>query len=250
MKIKIKNILGKVKKACDEFCLIDDDDKIAVGISGGKDSLTLLTCLAMLRHFYPKNFELGAIAVDIFGGKTDYTAVQNYCKKIDVPFVVVTSNIKKIVFDIKKEPHPCSLCANLRRGFLNSKAKQMGFNKVALGHHADDLIETFFMCMIHESRLSALQPKTKLTDNPLEVIRPMILCFEDDILDVSKEMPVIKNLCPADKHTERERTKQLIQNITNRSPNAKKNILSAILHRERYNLLDKYFDNVSQNIKK
>ena len=239
---KIKQVLGKVRKACDEYNLIEDGDKIAVGISGGKDSITLLTCLSMLKKFYPKKFELGAIAVDLFDGKTNYTEMKEYCHKLGVELTVVNSNINKIVFDIKKDPNPCSLCANLRRGFLNTTAKKMGFNKVALGHHADDLMETLFMSLFYESRFHLFLPKMQLTNNTLQVIRPMLLVYEKEIIGVSKDMPVIKNLCPADKHTQREYMKKLIQNLNKDIPGVQKNILSAITHPERNYLFDKLDD--------
>ena len=241
--IKIKQVLGKVRKACDEYNLIEDGDKIAVGISGGKDSITLLTCLSMLKKFYPKKFELGAIAVDLFDGKTDYTEMKEYCHKLGVELTVVNSNINKIVFDIKKDPNPCSLCANLRRGFLNTTAKKMGFNKVALGHHADDLMETLFMSLFYESRFHLFLPKMQLTNNTLQVIRPMLLVYEKEIIGVSKDMPVIKNLCPADKRTQREYMKKLIHNLNKDIPGVQKNILSAITHPERNYLFDKLNDN-------
>ena len=241
--MEIKQVLGKVRKACEQYNLIEDGDKIAVGISGGKDSITLLTCLSMLKHFYPKKFTLGAIAIDIFSGQTDYSKIKEYCKKLDIPLTIVPSNIKRVVFDIRKEPNPCSLCANLRRGFLNSTAIKLGYNKVALGHHADDLIQTLFMSMFHESRLNTFLPKTQLTNSPLVVIRPLALTFEKEIIGVSKNMPVIFNKCPANKHTERENINQMIQNLNKRIPGVEKKILSALTHPERNNLFDKLNNN-------
>ncbi len=235
----IKQVLGKIKKACDLYNLIDDGDKIAIGLSGGKDSITLLTCLSMLKKFYTKKFDLVAISVDLFGGKTDYLKIKEYCKKLDVQLEIVNSNIYKIVFEIRKEAHPCSLCANLRRGFLNKTAKQLGCNKIALGHHADDLIETFFMSLLHESRLNTFLPKTKLTNNDLYVIRPMILVFEKEIIEISRDIPILQNKCPADKHTERENIKNLIQGISKRIPEVEQKILSALIHPERNYLFDK-----------
>ena len=192
--------------------------------------------------FYPKKFELGAIAVDLFNGESNYDELKAYCNKLGVELTVVNSNINKIVFDIKKDPNPCSLCANLRRGFLNTTAKKMGFNKVALGHHADDLMETLFMSLFYESRFHLFLPKMQLTNNTLQVIRPMLLVYEKEIIGVSKDMPVIKNLCPADKHTQREYMKKLIQNLNKEIPGVQKNILSAIIHPERNYLFDKLND--------
>lgn len=240
--MKIKQVLGKVRKTCEQFNLIEDGDKIAVGISGGKDSITLLTCLSMLKNFYPKKFELGAIAVDLFDGETDYTEIKKYCEKLGVELTVVNSKINKIVFEIRNESNPCALCANLRRGHLNTTAKKLGYNKVALGHHADDLMETLFMSLFYESRFNTFSPIMQLTNNSLKVIRPMITVFEKEIIAVSKDMPVIKNNCPADKNTQREYMKKLIQYINKEIPGVQKNILSAILHPERNNLYDKFID--------
>lgn len=240
--MKIKQVLGKVRKICEQFNLIEDGDKIAVGLSGGKDSITLLTCMSMLQKFYKNKFELGAIAIDLFDGKTDYTAIQQYCNDLGVKLTIVKSTINKIVFDIRKETNPCALCANLRRGYLNTTANKLGYNKVALGHHADDLMETLFMSLFYESRFNTFSPIMQLTDNPLKVIRPMIMVFEKDIISVSKNMPVIKNNCPADKHTQREYMKNLIHSINKEIPGVQKNILSAILHPERNNLYDKFLN--------
>ena len=249
--MRFQKIVGKVRKACQTYNLIDDGDKIAVGLSGGKDSLTLLTALATLRNFYEKKFDVVAIFIDLFGGETDSTKLQEYCQKQNVEFVRVNSNIKKIVFDVKKETHPCSLCANLRRGILNNTAVQHGCNKVALGHHADDFIETFFMSMFFESRLNTFLPKTQLTGKKIWVIRPMVLIFEKEIIEASKEMPVLHNNCPADKHTKREYFKQLINNLSKENSHLKQHILSAILSSERYNLFDKIqIENQSQKCKK
>ena len=237
--MEFKHIIGKIKKVCDTYKLIEENDKIAVGVSGGKDSLTLLYSLAMLRKFYDKKFDVVAICIDMFDGKTDYSQIQKFCKKIDVELTIVKTAIKRIVFDIKKHPHPCSLCANLRRGYLNTTAKKLNCNKVALGHNADDLIETLFMSLFHESRLNTMLPISKLTNNNLYVIRPMILLFEDEITEFSKDFPILENKCPANKHTERENVKLMIQNLKQNNPEIKQKILNAILHPERNNLFDK-----------
>lgn len=236
---KMKQIVGKVRKACQMYDLIEQNDKIAVGVSGGKDSLTLLTALASLQHFYEKKFQLVAICIDLFDGNSDLTEIENYCKKLNVPFVRVDSHINRIVFDVRKEEHPCSLCANLRRGFLNTAAVNAGCNKVALGHHADDFVETLFMSMFYESRLNTFLPKTKLTNKDLWVIRPMVLCYEKDIISASKDLPVLFNKCPADKHTKRQYMKDLIHNLEKDNIKLCEHIMSAIINHERYNLFDK-----------
>ena len=236
---KMKQIVGKVRKACQMYNLIDDGDKIAIGVSGGKDSLTLLTAMASLRHFYEKKFDIVAICIDLFDGKSDLSQIEEYCKKLNVPFIRVDSHIKRVVFDIRKEAHPCSLCANLRRGILNNEAIKAGCNKVALGHHADDFVETFFMSMFYESRLNTFLPMTKMTNKNLWVIRPMVLCYEKDIISASKDLPILFNKCPADKHTKREYMKKLIHSLEKENIRLCEHIMSAIMNFERYNLFDK-----------
>ncbi|MGN1222377.1 MAG: tRNA 2-thiocytidine biosynthesis TtcA family protein [Christensenellales bacterium] len=245
--MKLQMLMGKVRKVCEMYDLIEDGDKIAVGVSGGKDSLTLLNCLADMRIFYPKKYEVLAIAVDLFNGKTDYTKIKEFCKKLNVELVVVNSDINNIVFNIRKEKNPCSLCANLRRGILNSSAKQYGCNKVALGHHSDDLVETFLMSMFYESRLNTFLPKTYLTNNDITVIRPMILLDEKDISSYAKNLPVLFNECPADKHTTREEIKQLIFSLNKTIPQVKQHILSALMNPQRNCLFDKMLNNDKKN---
>ena len=239
MENKMKQIVGKVRKACQMYNLIDDGDKIAIGVSGGKDSLTLLTAMATLKHFYEKKFDIVAICIDLFDGKSDLTKIEEYCKKLDVPFVRVDSHINRVVFDIRKETHPCSLCANLRRGILNSEAIKAGCNKVALGHHADDFVETLFLSMFYESRLNTFLPMTKMTNKNLWVIRPMVLCYEKDIISASKDLPVLFNKCPADKHTRRQYMKELIHSLEKENVKLREHIMSAIINYDRYNLFDK-----------
>lgn len=239
--MSLQKLLSKVRKVCELYDLIEDDDKIAVGISGGKDSLVLLECLANLRRFYPKKFELVAISVDLYNGATDYSQIKEFCAKNNVEHVVANSDINNIVFNVRKEKNPCSLCANLRRGILNSKAKELGCNKVALGHHSDDLVETFLMSLFYESRLNTFLPKTLLTNNNIVVIRPMILIDEGEVVARAKHLPVQKSNCPADKHTTREEIKILIRNLNKTIPQIKQHILSALMHPERNNLFDKMY---------
>lgn len=235
----MQKLLGNLRRACEEYNLIQNGDKIAVGLSGGKDSITLLTLLKRFQSFSPNKFELVGIAVDLSDGKVDYTPLENYCKNIDVPFVLVPSNVFEVVFDIRKEKNPCSLCANMRRGLLNSKAKELGCNKVALGHHKDDLIETFILSLFFEGRLSTFKPKSYLSRVDLDVIRPMIYIDENDIKNISKDFPVIENVCNANHNTEREKAKNILINLNNIYPDAKEKIFNAIIHKERYNLFDK-----------
>ncbi len=234
----MQKILSLLRKASTTYSLIENGDKIAVGISGGKDSLTLLYALNEYRKFAPEKFSLVAIAVDLSGGKNDYTAIKEFCKKIDVELNIVPSNVFEVVFEIRKEKNPCSLCANMRRGLLNSTAKALGCNKVALGHHKDDLIETFLISLFFEGRLSTFKPKSYLSRMDLDVIRPLIYCDEKDILAVSKDFPVLENICPVDKKTQRQNAKDLIKNLDKLYPNSREKIFNALIHTERYNLLD------------
>ena len=235
----MQKVLSVLRKACEKYNLIEEGDKICVGLSGGKDSLTLLSALKAYQRFCPKKFELVAVSVDLTNGKTDYSKLSDFCEKLEVEFYIEQSNVFEVVFEIKKEKNPCSLCANMRRGLLNSAAKNLGCNKVALGHHKDDFIETFLISLFFEGRLSTFKPKSYLSKTDLHAIRPLILCDESDILRVSKDFPVLINPCPADKHTEREKAKDIIKNLDVLYPNSREKIFNAIIHTQRYNLLDK-----------
>lgn len=235
----MQRILSALRKACEEYNLIEDGDKIAVGLSGGKDSLTLLYALSLYQKYFDKKFSLEAIAVDLSGGENDYSEIKKFCDKINVNLTIVPSNIFEVVFDIRKEKNPCSLCANMRRGALNSTAKSLGCNKVALGHHKDDMIETFLISLFFEGRLSTFKPKSYLTNTGLYVIRPLIYCDEKEIVRVSKDFPILFNICPADKHTERENAKGILNELNTLYPDSKEKIFNAIIHKERYNLYDK-----------
>ena len=235
----MQKILSVMRKACENYNLIEDGDKIAVGLSGGKDSLALLTALKRYQSFIDKKFELIAIAIDLSGGTNDYSAIKAYCDEINVELHIIPSNVFEVVFDIRKEKNPCSLCANLRRGLLNSHAKELGCNKVALGHHKDDLIETFLMSLFFEGRLSTFKPKTYLSRVDITVIRPLIYCDESEIIKISNNFPILYNNCPANKHTERENAKNILKNLDQIYPNAKEKIFNAIINPQRYNLFDK-----------
>lgn len=236
----MQKILSKIRKACEDYDLIQDGDKIAVGLSGGKDSLVLLTALASLRKFYPKKFDVIAITIDLFNGASNCEKLREYCKSLNVEFHLIDSQIYDVVFEIKKETNPCSLCAKLRRGILNNKANELCCNKVALGHHMDDLIHTFMLSMFYEGRLSTFMPKTYLSKVNLTVIRPMIYIEEKEIVSVATKMhmPVMNNCCPANHKTEREHMKEILNYIKHEIPISKKLMFRAIISPERYNLFD------------
>ena len=208
-----KHILSYTRRAVDDYGMIKPGDKIAVGVSAGKDSLTLLCAMAWLRRFYPVPFELIAITVDMgFEGGTDFTPIADLCRRLDVPYKVIPSDIAKIIFDIRKEPNPCSLCAKLRRGALNNASKAEGCTTVALGHHFDDAVETFMLNLFYEGRLGCFQPVTYLSRVGLHVIRPLLYAPEKEVRAFAKEenLPVVPSSCPADEKTEREAMKQLL----------------------------------------
>ena len=232
----MRKILSLMRKICEEENLILKGDKIAVGLSGGKDSLALLKTLNEYRKFIFPYFDLIAITVDLTSGKTDFSPLKRYCENLGVEYEIVPSNVFEIVFDIRKEKNPCSLCANLRRGILNSKAKELGCNKVALGHHRDDLIETFILSLFFEGRLSTFKPKTYLSKTDLTVIRPLLYVEEKSIINISKDLPIVHNICPVDKKTERERAKTVLEYLEKNYPDCKEKLFSAIIHKERYNL--------------
>lgn len=215
----IKRILSGTRRALDDYRMIEQGDRIAVGVSAGKDSLTLLCALAELRRFYPIPFSLHAITVDMgFVGGTDFSPIADLCKKLDVPYTVVPTDIAKIVFEIRKEPSPCSLCAKLRRGALCNAAAELGCSVVALGHHRDDAVETLMLNLFFEGRIGCFQPVTQLSRSGLKVIRPLLYLPEKEIRAFAgqADLPVIRSACPANGNTEREEMKQLLAELERR----------------------------------
>lgn len=233
-----QQLLSPLRRAVEDFCMIEENDKIAVGLSGGKDSIALLTLLAKLKIFYPKKFDLVAIRIDmgLNYDKTEVLNMEKYLEELGVTYVVEKTDIGPILFDVRKESNPCSLCSKMRRGALNTVATRLGCNKLALGHHADDLVETFFLSMIYEGRFSTFEPVTYLSRADMTVIRPMIYIEEKDLTSYAKNLPIIFNPCPADKHTKRQYVKDLIASIKKDVPFAKDRMLSAIYHPERNHL--------------
>lgn len=219
--------------------MIEEGDNIAIGVSGGKDSLVLVSALARLRRFYPKKFDIQAITIDLFEGKSDYSKVKEFMQELGVNYYVVESNIYSVIFEERQEKSPCSLCSKMRRGALNTKAKELGCNKLALGHHADDLMETFLLSLIYEGRLSVFHPVSYMSNTGLTVIRPLVLAPERLIATVSRNMPVFHNCCPANHQTKREYMKNLLTELEQDIPFIKDRILGAIVGTDRYNMLDK-----------
>ena len=226
----IKRVLSYTRRAVDDYEMIRDGDKIAVGVSAGKDSLTLLCALADLRRFYPKKFELCAITVDMGFDGMDFSPIRKLCEELDVPYTVVPTQISKIIFDVRKEKNPCSLCAKMRRGALHTAAKELGCNTVALGHHFDDVVETFMLNLFFEGRIGCFQPVTYLSRTDLRLIRPMIYMPEKDVryFARSANLPVVESPCPADKNTQREDMKQLLSRLERENKGLRYRIFGAI----------------------
>lgn len=228
----MQKIMGYVRRAVQEFGLIDNGDKIAVGISGGKDSLVLLSALAGMRRFEAFSYDIVAVTIDpgFNGVPNNYDAVARLCDRLQVPFSLVHTQIGEIVFDIRKEPNPCSLCANMRRGALHDAAKAAGCNKLALGHHNDDVIETFMMNLTKEGRIGCFSPKTHLDRKDITVIRPLVFAPESQVSAACKrnDLEVVKSVCPADKTTVRQQTKEFLADMESRDKGVKQRIFSAL----------------------
>jgi len=232
-----QKLLGLLRKTCDERGMIKDGDRIAVGLSGGKDSLALVTLLRLFQNFSPKRFELAAFTVDLGFKGGDFIPLIEYCKQIDVELNIIPSNIAEVVFEIRKEKNPCSLCSNLRRGILNSHIAERGFNKLALGHHADDLIETFLLSLFYEGRLSTFQPISYMSRADITLIRPLICIWEKDLANFSKDLPIMKNPCCVNGRTEREHMKNIIKELSEKHiATSKESMFTALIHPERNNL--------------
>ncbi len=226
---ELKHILSYTRRAVADYDMIAEGDRIAVGVSAGKDSLTLLYALAALRRFYPVKFTLCAITIDM-GFGMDFTPIADLCRALDVEYHVIPTQIAHIIFDVRKESNPCSLCAKMRRGSLHNAAKALGCSRVALGHHFDDVVETFMLNLFHEGRIGCFQPVTYLSRSDLYLIRPLIYCPEKDVRYFAGrvELPVITSPCPADGHTERESMKQLLRTLDREHKGLRYRIFGAI----------------------
>ena len=211
--MKLQELMSYTRRALDDFDMIQDGDRIAVGLSGGKDSLSLLAALAEMRRFYPKKYELYAVTVAMGFKGMDLGLVREYCDSIGVTLSVVETNIAEVVFDIRKEDNPCSLCAKMRRGALNGRAAELGCNKIALGHNLDDVIETLLLCLFFEGRLYTFAPVTYLDRTGIHSIRPLIYVDERDIVSFARRvgLPVLVSTCPVDKSTKRAEIKEFIK---------------------------------------
>ena len=219
----MQKLLGLLRSCIDDYHMLEAGDRIAVGVSGGKDSLTLLVLMAALRDFYPKPFTLEALTVDMGLPGMDFAPIEALCRELDVPFTRIPTQIGPIIFDHRQEKNPCSMCAKMRRGALSKAMVDRGIRKIALGHHHDDAVETFVMSLLFEGRLSCFQPVTWLDRMDVVQIRPMLYLSEQQVTHFAerKGLPVVHNTCPADKHTKREEIKALVYELNGRYPGFK-----------------------------
>lgn len=230
--MELQKLYSYTRRALEQYNMIEENDKIAIGVSGGKDSLTLLYALSGLKRFYPKRFDLVAISVDLGFGIQDFTQIKKLCNELSIPLYIVTTEINQIVFIERKESNPCSLCAKMRKGALNEKAKKLGCNKIAYAHHKDDIIETMLLSLIYEGRFHTFAPLTYLDRTELYVIRPLMFISESEIIGFKNRMnlPVAKNPCPADGYTKREYVKNLLNQLNHENPGVKERMFSAIIN--------------------
>ena len=228
--MQLQRLLSYTRKAVDEYSMIQEGDHIAVGISGGKDSLTLLYALHGLKRFYPRKFDLSAVTVDLGFADFNLEPIQNLCRELEVPYKIVKSDIYDILFNVRQESNPCSLCAKMRKGALNEAVKEMGCNKVAYAHHKDDIIETMLLSLIFEGRFYSFSPKTYLDRMDLTVIRPMMFIDEMEVIGFRNKysLPVVKGKCPVDGHTCRQSTQELIKDLEKQFPDLRRKVMGAL----------------------
>ena len=230
----MEKILSLVRRCVEDYDMIQPGDRVAVGVSGGKDSLVTLAALARLSQFYPKPFTVEAITLDlgpVDGGEgMNFAPVAAYCEELGVPFTLLPSEISHIIFDIRKEKNPCSMCAKMRRGALHNALQEKGIRKIALGHHFDDAIETFFLSLFYEGRISCFQPVTELTRTGITQIRPLLYCGEGMVRGAARRygLPVVHNPCPADGNTRRQEVKELVAKLSKDYPKLKDYVFGAM----------------------
>lgn len=230
--MKRQKLLSLIRQAIEDYHMIEEGDKIAVGVSGGKDSLTLLYAMKLLQGFYPKKFELYAITCNVGFEGMNFSGVADFCKNLKVPYEQVDTKIAEIVFEGNKNARPCSLCAKLRKGAMYKRLGELGINKIAYAHNKDDFIETALMSLIYEGRFYAFPPVTVLPEVGVTVIRPMMYVAEKGVANFVRDqgIKVVKNTCPVDGSTKREYAKQLMEQINRDNPSAKDRMMHAIVN--------------------
>ena len=226
----MQKILSLVRRCVEDYDMIQAGDTVAVGVSGGKDSLALLVALARLARFYPKPFTVEAFTIDMGIEGMDFSGVEALCRELGVPYHIIPTQINKVIFETRKEKNPCALCAKMRRGRLHTALQEHGIRKIALGHHYDDAIETMLMNLLFEGRIGCFQPVTYLDRSGITQIRPLLYCHEDDIRRVvaREGLPVVENPCPADGSSRRQEVKELIASLENTYPDLKQKIFGAV----------------------
>lgn len=230
--MKLQQLMSQTRRAIDDYGMIHTGDKIAIGISGGKDSLTLLYALHGLQRFYPEKFDLEAITVDLGNPDFDLSHIRHLCETMQIPYTVVKTEIAQIVFEERKEKNPCSLCAKMRKGALNDAVKKLGCNKIAYAHHKDDIVETMMMSLIYEGHFYSFPPITHLDRTNLTVIRPLMYVSEADVKGFCRkyQLPVVKSPCPADGYTKRQYVKDFLRKLNLENPGVKERMFSAIIN--------------------
>lgn len=230
--MKLQQLMSQTRRAIDDYGMIHTGDKIAIGISGGKDSLMLLYALHGLQRFYPEKFDLEAITVDLGNPDFDLSHIRHLCETMQIPYTVVKTEIAQIVFEERKEKNPCSLCAKMRKGALNDAVKKLGCNKIAYAHHKDDIVETMMMSLIYEGHFYSFPPITHLDRTNLTVIRPLMYVSEADVKGFCRkyQLPVVKSPCPADGYTKRQYVKDLLRKLNLENPGVKERMFSAIIN--------------------
>ena len=226
----MQQLLGRVRRCIEDYRMIEAGDRIAVGVSGGKDSLVTLLALARLRRFLPTPFTLEAITLEMGMPEMDYTPVAQLCEELEVPYTRINVPVYEILFEERKEKNPCSLCAKLRRGSLNTALTERGISKIALGHHYDDAVETLMMNLLFEGRIGCFQPVTFLDRTGVTQIRPLLYCHEDEIQRIAnrEKLPVVHNTCPIDGHSRRQEVKELLASMEKTYPDLKQKIFGAM----------------------
>ncbi|MBR6653676.1 MAG: tRNA 2-thiocytidine biosynthesis protein TtcA [Oscillospiraceae bacterium] len=226
----MEHLTSLVRRCVEDYDMIQEGDRIAVGISGGKDSLALLCSLASLRRYYPKRFTLAAITIGIGFDDMDFSGVRELCRRLDVDYIYVESDIRHVVFDVKQEKNPCSLCVKMRKGLLNDTLIANGITKVAFGHHMDDAVETYLMSLIYEGRISCFRPVTFMDRSGVTQIRPMLYADEAMTASVARRysLPVVKNTCPMDGVSKRQDVKELIEKLSLEQKDFKSKVFRAI----------------------
>lgn len=236
----MKNVLRRLRRADKDFNMIKQNETIAVGLSGGKDSMVLLSALCLYKSFAKVVFDIHAFTVDAGFGDFDTAKIAEYCASLGVKFTCVESKIAKIVFDIREEKNPCSLCSRLRKGALFAEIKRQGISKCAFAHHRDDCLETFFMSLLYEGRLRTFKPVMYLNKKDITLIRPFVYLSENEIKAAAKRhaLPLVKNPCPVSGITKRQEIKELLEHICASNPDVRNIMLTALKNKEQYSLWD------------